>query len=204
MTKQKIIEYGSLIAVVVVAVFIGLLFKESLSPTKVEVSVNQPEQKAVSLGRYTADAEIASSSVKYYGISLLVRTATGSPQLVLNNIDSVNKIALTIDSNATTSTADCATRCGGRIYVLPTISQDGIIWTGIGNLTMPNTPQSTFSQDVSLGSASSSLLWVDSLQAGTTSKQFILDNIVAKHIRFEVWTTGTSSILLRARKVYDY
>ena len=155
------------------------------------------------LGKATAYPTTASSSATYFGISLLIRTAT-TTLLTLEQIDSVSKIALTIVSTATTSTADCTTTCGGTIYVLPMISDDAITWSGLGNLALANVPQGTTFQDVNLGSASSSLLRVESKQAGVTGKQFVFNNIVAKFMRFEVWTSGTSTVLLRSRQVREF
>lgn len=120
------------------------------------------------------------------------RTAT-TTLLTVGRAFEGEKLALRIEVNATGT--------AGTIYILPETSQNAITWFPIGNLNVATGASGANVQSIAFGTGSSTQLTFEPIGLGTTTGQFVLDNPVANLIRFRVWSTGTSSILLSAIKL---
>lgn len=135
-------------------------------------------------------SQVASTSGTYFDVTgASTRTATAT-LLTIGGVYNYSKIGLEVNVWATTTIAKI-----GTVYVQPQTSYDASVWAD----WTPNNygTGGTAVQTMNMAGASTTVLAWAPGELGTTTKQFVFDNAVGKYMRFKVWTTGTSTILLR-------
>lgn len=135
---------------------------------------------------------IASTTVTNFHQASGTRTAT-TTLLTIDRAFEAAKLALQIEVNATNTP--------GTIYILPETSQDTVVWFPLGSLHVATGASGAAVQSIEFGNGTSTQLTFSPVGQGTTTGQFIFDNPVNNLMRFRVWSTGTSSILLSAIKL---
>ena len=137
-----------------------------------------------------SNRSVASSSGTYFGISAEVRTATAT-LLTLTDITDIETVALNIQSVSTTTTAYSSS----FVYVLPQISQDASSWFDLNANTIDTTGGNV--RTLTLNDSSTTILAYPTRERGTTGTNVVLKNLVGRFMRFQVWTSGTSTVLLQ-------
>ena len=144
------------------------------------------------LGNIAGDVQkVASSTASYFGHTTVDATIipTATTTLHTSNITEADDFTLGVQVTATT------TQSVGIVYIQPQTSFDTSTWY---DWSPPITGIDTAVNSISIINASTTfIIWTP---AGTAYRTFKLGEITAKFIRFKVWTTGTSTVLLEGFK----
>jgi len=148
----------------------------------------------------TASGTAISATGTYFHEAAGTRTAT-TTLLTLEGLKSAEKIGLSvIVKNATNSP--------GKIFVLPEVSTDASEWKVLAGLYLVNGAAGAFVSDIDLGNGSTTQFTYTPNSQGTTSVLTWFNTPVigsgsasTAYMRFRVWTTGTSSIMLEGYKL---
>ena len=190
---DKIINVSLLVITTTLVVFIAVLSNENDEKSKVK--------EPISLGGFESQiVRVASSTGTYFHQASGTRTAT-TTLLTIEGLKSSEKIGLSV-------TIQNATNTPGTIYILPQVSTDAVEWKVLAGLHTPNGAAGAFVSDLDLGNGSTTqFIYIPNSQ-GTTSVLTWFDTPVlgtgagsSAYMRFQVWTTGTSSVLLEGYKL---
>mgnify|MGYP001564135286 CR=1 FL=1 len=192
---EKIIHVSLLVLTACLAVFVAVLSLQNGEKNTVD-TVKEP----TSLGGFESQiVYVASTTETYFHQAGGTRTAT-TTLLTIDGLKSAEKIGLSV-------TVGNATNSPGTIYILPQVSTDAITWKVLAGLHTPNGAAGAFVSDINLGNGSTTQ-FVYAPGLGTTSVLTWFDTPVlgtgagsSAYMRFQVWTTGTSSVLLEGYKL---
>lgn len=163
-----------------------------------EIELLKLNVRPITLGNIAGDViKQASTTANYFGgndkTTDSLRTATTVLLTVVNAYEA-DQILVGITNTGTTTFNGCTpATCPGNIYLNPQVSYDASTWYNWSPLVAGS---GSAVNNVNLSSASSTPFVVASPGNGTLTISFTFDNIVAKYMRFQVWTSGTSTILL--------
>ena len=155
--------------------------------------INAPKQ---SYGAFTSVAPqiTASSSAGTYFHKATQETQTGTTTLLtLDGVFNASRIGLNLTVKNATDTV-------GSIYILPESSTDATVWQTLTGFHLVNGAAGAFVSNIAIGNGSSTILEYTPNSRGTTSVQYWFAPPLATFMRFQVWTSGTSSVLLEGIK----
>jgi len=202
-TTMKLTNILLTVIVLAIAFAIGLMLSGESPDKEVIREVVIKEIVSESFGAFQASiVRQGSTTPEWFGSPTSVRTPT-TTLLTIDQVHQFSRIGLGITVFASTSIGNA-----GTIYIQPQVSIDA----GDQNATSTEdvwydwTPSvkgvGTAINNIFLPVASSSVLTLSPDTLGTTTKLFVFENIVGKFMRFRVWTTGTSTVLLDGFKQY--